>query len=111
VLKLILCRYANGFVNFELFRYKYRKHAKALGITSQWVYLWKADAFWGVSAAEANHQGAPLGNIEKCLRKSNYTLIRYNNQTSAISFLRRSFIETYYRPEPRDYFLTECSRV
>lgn len=109
----LLCRHTDGFDSFELFRYKFKKHASEFGITSQWMYLFKADAFFGGSAVPANHGGPPLGNPEQCIRRFDYMVIRYNNQTNAIAFRSSSHIETFYRPKTnyRADFLAECARV
>ena len=108
----LLCRRTRGFESFELFRYKFTKHARSdFNIRWHWQYLRRADALWSAVAVPANHLGPPLGLIEQCLREFDAMFIRYDNRVNGISFLRYNLIRTYYRENDRESFLSECLRA
>lgn len=107
----LLCRHTNGFESFELFRYKFGKHARSdFNIRWRWQYLRRADLLWGANAVAASHLGPPLGPIEHCLREFDAMFIRYDNRINGISFLLYNLIQTYYRENDREMFLSECGR-
>ena len=112
----LLCWKTDGFESFELFRRKFRKHAKKdfgmknFGIKSECLYLWKADSFWRPKAFPANTLGTPIGDPEECLRQEDYTFSRRSDRTNEISFLQRNLIQTYYVEEDREEYLGNCRR-
>jgi hypothetical protein len=110
-LVILLCRHTRGFESFELFRYKFRKHARSdFGIRWRWQYLLRADDLWGSVAVASNHLGSSLGAVEQCLREFDAMFIRYDNRINGIGFLRYNLIRTYYRENDREMFLSECLR-
>jgi hypothetical protein len=84
---------------------------KDFGITSECLYIWKADKLWRGKSFPANHNGVPLGNPEECLRQSNYTFIRRHDLTSEIGFLQLNRIKTYYVERNRQEFLDNCNEL
>jgi hypothetical protein len=112
ILKAVFCRNTNGFINFELFRYKWQIHRHEWGHISDWRYLKLADWLFDQTALPASNTDIPSGDLENCNRPHDNARLGYYNPRNEVAILHGSMIGTCFRPiDGRAFFKGECGRA